>query len=594
MKKLFPYFKSYKKESILGPLFKLLEATFELLVPVVVGLIVDIGLGEGVLSGAKRVYPNANKGFIFGMCGVLVLFAFVGFLCAVTAQYFAAKAATGVSSKVRRALFKKLQSLSYSDLDKLGTSAILTRMTGDVNQFQSGINLFLRLFLRSPFIVFGAMIAAFFISVKAGLIFLVTIPLLSVVVFSIMLITMPLHKKSREKLDKVLLSTRENLDGARVIRAFCKEEDEKILFAQRNQELTKSRSFADGVSALMNPLTYILINFAVIALLYLGGVEVKLGSLSQGSVIALYNLMTQILVELIKLANLIVTMTKAAACGNRIEEILQMQSSLQFKDEMAFNEDTPPSDDEYIRFEGVTLCYHEGADSALSDISFSVRKGETLGIIGGTGSGKTSLVNLLPHFYDVTKGRVLFAGKDVASYDLKTLRSKISIVPQKSTLFLGTIKDNLLWGGNASDDQLWAALKAAQADGFVKEKGGLDAPVEQGGKNFSGGQRQRLCVARALVKQAEVLILDDSSSALDYATEAAMRGAIEDFDQNLTTIIVSQRASSLKRADKIVVLDEGKAVGIGTHEELKKSCPVYREIYRSQYPEEYEEGGENA
>ncbi|MBQ5926541.1 MAG: ABC transporter ATP-binding protein [Clostridia bacterium] len=591
MKGLLPYFKQYKKQSVLGPLFKLLEATFELLVPVIVGLIIDKGLGEGVMQGAKRVYPNADKGFIFAMCGVLVLFGLVGFVCAVTAQYFAAKAATGVSSKIRKALFKKLQSLSYADFDALGSSAMLTRMTGDINQFQSGVNLFLRLFLRSPFIVFGAMAAAFFISVKAGLVFLATIPLLSIVVFTVMFVTKPLHKKSREKLDGVLLTTRENLNGARVIRAFCKENEEQETFVRKNAELTKSRKIADGISALTNPLTYVLVNLGIVALVYVGALQVNVGSLSQGSVVALYNLMTQILIELIKLANLIVSVTKAAACGNRIEEVLQMQPSLQTVSERTGEDEKHENEKDYIRFEKVSLRYHKGAEPALEEIDFSVKKGETIGVIGGTGSGKTTLVNLLPHFYDATGGTVYLDGKNVANYDLKELRQKIAVVPQKATLFKGTVKDNLLWGNpNATDEELYSALKIAQADALVQDKGGLSAQVEQDGKNFSGGQKQRLCVARALVKRADILILDDSSSALDFATESAMRKEISKLKYN-AVFIVSQRASSLRHADKIVVLDDGKAVGVGTHEELVKTCEVYREIYRLQYPDENGKGG---
>lgn len=585
MKKLLPYFKPYKKQSFLGPLFKLLEATFELLVPVIVGLIVDRGLGEKI----DGVYPYADKGFIFMMFGVLIAFGLIGLVCAVTAQYFAAKAATGVASDVRKALFKKLQSLSYADLDKIGTSTMLTRMTGDVNQFQSGINLFLRLFLRSPFIVFGAMIAAFFIDGKAALVFVAIILALSVVVFGIMFATMPLYKKSQERLDEVTLSVRENLSGARVIRAFCKEADEQTLFQKRNEALKKSRTFAGGVGAIMNPLTYALLNIAIILLLQVGAIRVYGGHLSQGNVLALYNLMTQILVELIKLANLIVLVAKAVACANRVEQVLDMESSLQTSSRQEKNDE---QSGEFISFENVSVRYHAEGEEALSNIKFTVKRGETVGVIGGTGSGKTTLVNLLPHFYDVSCGSVKIEGKDVRDYDMIKLREKIGVVPQKAVLFKGTIRENLCWGKNdATDEELMSALKVAQAEKVVADKGGLSAAVEQGGKNFSGGQKQRLTIARALVRDPEILILDDSSSALDYATEAALRRAIRERGGNTAVFIVSQRTSSVRGADKIVVLDDGEAVGIGTHEELLKTCAVYKEIYDSQYKEEEKKEG---
>lgn len=585
MKKLLPYFKPYKKQSFLGPLFKLLEATFEILVPVIVGLIVDRGLGERV----NGVYPYANKGFIFMMFGVLIAFGLIGLACAVTAQYFAAKAATGVASDVRKALFKKLQSLSYADLDKIGTSTMLTRMTGDVNQFQSGINLFLRLFLRSPFIVFGAMIAAFFIDAKAALVFVAIILALSVVVFGIMFATMPLYKKSQERLDEVTLSVRENLSGARVLRAFCKEADEQALFQKRNEALKKSRTFAGGVGAIMNPLTYALLNIAIIFLLQVGAIRVDGGNLSQGNVLALYNLMTQILVELIKLANLIVLVAKAVASANRVEQVLDMESSLQTSSPQ---EQTGEQSGEFISFENVSVRYHAEGEEALSNIRFTAKRGETVGIIGGTGSGKTTLVNLLPHFYDVSGGSVKIEGKDVRDYGAVELREKIGVVPQKAVLFKGTIRENLCWGKNdATDEELLSALKIAQAEKVVADKGGLNAAVEQGGKNFSGGQKQRLTIARALVRNPEILILDDSSSALDYATEAALRRAIRERGGNTTVFIVSQRTSSVRGADKIVVLDDGEAVGIGTHEELLKTCAVYKEIYDSQYKEEGKKEG---
>lgn len=598
MKKILPYFKPYKAESLLGPLFKLLEATFELVVPFIVALIIDKGLGARVDGG----YPYADKSYIAIMCAVLGGFGLVGLACAVTAQYFAAKAATGVSTQLRKALFAKLQSLSYSDMDTLGTSAMLTRMTNDVNQLQSGINMVLRLFLRSPFIVFGAMIMAFFIDRHSALVFVGTIPVLSAVVFAVMLVCMPLYKKSQGKLDKVLLSTRENLTGARVLRAFCKEDDEKRLFAERNGELTKSQKFVGGISALMNPLTYALINGAIIVLIYVGALRVDHGNLSQGSVLALYNLMTQILVELIKLANLIITVTKAAACGSRIEGVLDMESSLKLlpageentsaggKGEGSIVSESGETLQAFVEFDRVSMRYKGGGENSLTDIDFRLKRGETVGVIGGTGSGKTTLVNLVPHFYDVTEGSVRVAGKDVRAYDPKVLRDKIGVVPQKAVLFKGTIRENLQWGkADATDEELMAAARAAQADKVIEDKGGLDAPVEQGGRNFSGGQKQRLTIARALVRRPEILILDDSASALDYATDAALRRALKELDYAPTVFVVSQRTSAMNGADKIVVLDEGRAAGIGTHEELLKDCPVYREIYESQHKKE---GGE--
>ena len=598
MKKILPYFKPYKAESLLGPLFKLLEATFELVVPFIVALIIDKGLGARVDGG----YPYADKSYIAIMCAVLGGFGLVGLVCAVTAQYFAAKAATGVSTQLRKALFAKLQSLSYSDMDTLGTSAMLTRMTNDVNQLQSGINMVLRLFLRSPFIVFGAMIMAFFIDRHSALVFVGTIRVLSAVVFAVMLVCMPLYKKSQGKLDKVLLSTRENLTGARVLRAFCKEDDEKRLFAERNGELTKSQKFVGGISALMNPLTYALINGAIIVLIYVGALRVDYGNLSQGSVLALYNLMTQILVELIKLANLIITVTKAAACGSRIEGVLDMESSLKLlpageentsaggKGEGSIVSESGETLQAFVEFDRVSMRYKGGGENSLTDIDFRLKRGETVGVIGGTGSGKTTLVNLVPHFYDVTEGSVRVAGKDVRAYDPKVLRDKIGVVPQKAVLFKGTIRENLQWGkADATDEELMAAARAAQADKVIEDKGGLDAPVEQGGRNFSGGQKQRLTIARALVRRPEILILDDSASALDYATDAALRRALKELDYAPTVFVVSQRTSAMNGADKIVVLDEGRAAGIGTHEELLKDCPVYREIYESQHKKE---GGE--
>ncbi len=590
MKKLLPYFKPYKRQSVLGPLLKLLEATFELLVPVVVGLIVDKGLGVGVSDGFKTVYPHARKGYIFALCGVLGLFGLIGFAFAVAAQYFAAKTATGVASDVRKDLFGKLQSLSYPDLDKLGTATMLTRMTGDIDRLQSGINLFLRLLLRSPFIVFGAMITAFLIDVKTALVFAATIPVLAIVVVAVMCITAPLHKRSQEGLDGVLLTARENLSGVRVLRAFCKEENETARFIEKNRELTKRRTFADGIGAVMNPLTYALVNLAVILLLYTGAIRVNAGNLSQGKVIALYNLMTQVLVELIKLANLIVTVSKAFACGNRIEKVLQTEPA--YDSSAKPFDGSAPAEKGYIVYDDVTLRYNAEADAALENISFTLNKGQTLGIIGGTGSGKTSLIRLLPRFYQAEKGNVWLDGKPVECYGAEELREKIAVAEQKATLFKGTVRENLLWGRkDATDEELYEALRIAQADGFVQEKGGLDAVVEQGGRNFSGGQKQRLSIARALLKRSEILILDDSFSALDYQTEAAVRKGIAALPYRPTVFIVSQRASSVSNADKIVVLDDGKTVGVGGMDELMQNCPVFQEIYETQYERE-EKGGE--
>ena len=579
MKTILGYFKKYKGQSVLGPLFKLLEATFELLVPFVVGLIVDRGLGANI-NGA---YPNANKGYILGMALLLAGFGLFGFVFSVTAQYFSARVATGVSADLRSDLFKKIQSLSYKDLDKLGSATMLTRMTSDIDKLQSGINLALRLFLRSPFIVFGACITACIIDPSSFGVFAITIVALAVVVYAIMFACMPLYKKTQEKLDKVLLSTRENLAGARVIRAFCHEDEENAIFTERNQTLTKGRKFVGAIAAITNPLTYALVNFAIIALLWSGAIKVNSGTLSQGSVIALYNLMGQILIELIKLANLIVTVTKAAACGSRVATVLKMEPSLSVTEDAQQPKKTGAP---FIAFEGVGLRYTEGAEPALKGVSFTVERGQTVGIIGGTGSGKTSLIHLLPHFYDATEGRVLIEGQNVQAKSLQGwLRGRIGIVPQKAVLFKGTLRENLLWGDKtATDEQLWQALTLARADEFVRAKGGLDIPVEQGGKNFSGGQKQRLTIARALVRTPEILILDDSSSALDYATDAELRKNIRTLQT--TCFIVSQRASSVMHADKIIVLDDGVAVGQGTHDALMSSCEVYREIYFSQYGEE--------
>ncbi len=576
MKKILSYFKPYKAQTVLGPLFKLLEATFELLVPFVVAAIVDKGLGARVDGG----YPFADKGYIVAMCGVLSLFGLFGFLFAVLAQYFSARAATGVAADVRKDLFKKMQSLSYKDVDKMGEATMLTRMTSDVDKLQTGVNLFLRLFLRSPFIVFGAMICGLIIDKNSFWVFALAIGVLAIVVYAVMLACMPLYKKAQTKLEKVLLSTRENLSGARVLRAFCQEEEERAQFDTRNGELTKSSKFVGGIAAITNPLTYVLVNLAIILLLWTGALRVDAGNLSQGNVIALYNLMSQILIELIKLANLIVTVTKAVASGSRIEGVLKMQPSLQT------TPDKERVEQPFVVFKGVCLKYNEGAEDALNDITFTAERGQTIGIIGGTGSGKTTLVNLIPHFYDVDGGQVRVDGHNVQEEGMQDyLRNRVGVVPQKARLFKGSIRDNLLWGrGDATDEELLTAAEIAQAKEVILDKGGLDAPVEQGGKNFSGGQKQRLTIARALVRNPEILILDDSSSALDYATDAELRAAIRRLQT--TVFIVSQRASSVRDADKIIVLDEGKAVGIGTHETLLEECEVYREIYQSQYDAE--------
>ncbi len=579
MKRLLSYFKNYKLQSVLGPFFKLLEALLELLVPIVVGLIVDRGLGA--LVNGK--YPDADVGYIVKMCCLLGGFGLVGLLFSVVAQYFAARAATGVAADMRKDLFKKMQSLSYKDIDRFGAATMLTRMTSDVDRFQSGVNLALRLFLRSPFIVFGAMITAYFVDPASIGIFAAAIAALAVVVFAVMFLCMPLYKKTQEKLDKVLLSTRENLTGARVVRAFCLEEGEKEIFDTRNEELTKGRKFVGALAAITNPLTFVLVNLAMIALIYTGAVRVELGNLSQGSVLALYNLMGQILIELIKLANLIVTVTKAAACGGRISAVLNMQPSLIVEED---GESAVEATDEFVRFDNVSVQYNDDADAAIEEISFGVKKGETVGVIGGTGSGKTTLVNVIPHFYDVKEGGVYIGGKNVREKGIQSyLRERIGVVPQKAVLFKGTVRENLLWGrADATDEELMRALAIARADEFIMEKQGLDTLVEQRGKNFSGGQKQRLTIARALVRNPEILILDDASSALDYATDAELRKGIRSLQA--TTFIVSQRASSVKDADKIIVLEDGKAVGIGTHEQLMQSCEVYREIYFSQYKAE--------
>lgn len=555
----------YKKEAVLSPLFKLLEALFELFVPIVVASLIDIGIG------------NADKGYAVKMFFLLVLLAVIGLCFSITAQYFAAKAAVGVGTRLRSVLFKKIQSLSFSELDSIGTSTMITRMTSDVNQVQSGINMFLRLFMRSPFIVFGAMIMAFTIDFQAALVFVCAIPVLAVVVFAIMLISIPLYKKSQSRLDKVTGKTRENLTGARVIRAFCREEREINEFKDLNSQLTAAQKYVGKISALMNPVTFVIINVAIVVLIWVGAIRVEQGVLTQGAVVALYNYMSQILVELIKLANLIITMTKSVACCNRVTAVLETSSTLQHTDN-----DTIETEN-CIDFVNVALTYQGAGGESLTDINFSIKPGETVGIIGGTGSGKSSLVNLIPHFYDCTRGGVYVDGKNVKSYSTAELRKKIGIVLQKAVLFKGTIRDNLLWGNkNATEQQLVQALEIAQAaDVVASKKNGLDEVIEQGGKNLSGGQKQRLTIARALVKQPEILILDDSASALDYATDARLRKAVKGL-KNTTVIIVSQRTSSIMSADKIIVMDDGKIVGIGTHSQLLDSCSIYQEIYSSQ------------
>lgn len=580
VKKLLVYLKGYEKETILAPLFKMLEALFELFVPLVMAAVIDTGIA------------NRDRGYITRMCLLLVALGIIGLVCSITAQFFAAKAATGFSTKLRHALFAHIQSLSYTEMDTIGTSTLITRMTSDINQVQSGVNLVLRLFLRSPFIVFGAMIMAFTVDVKAALIFVVAIPLLSIVVFGIMIWTMPMYKRVQAALDRVLGLTRENLTGVRVIRAFNKEEEERRHFTEENEMLTGLQKFVGRISGLMNPVTYVIVNGAIVVLLYTGAVRVDAGILTQGQVVALVNYMSQILVELVKLANLIITVTKAIACGNRVQGVFEVKNSLvggSFAGDAKaaqkpdfFSEN---SGEHSVQFDHVSLAYAGAGNESLSDIDFKASEGETIGIIGGTGSGKSSVINLIPRFYDATKGAVLVNGRDVREYELETLREKIGIVPQKAVLFEGTIADNLRWGkGDATEAEMWRALEISQAKEFVEKKeGGLNAPVAQGGKNLSGGQRQRLTIARALVRRPEVLILDDSASALDFATDAALRKAIREMEDSPIVFIVSQRTSSIQHANKIIVLDDGAVAGMGTHQELLESCPVYQEIYYSQF-----------
>lgn len=577
MKRLMMYLKDYKKESILAPLFKLLEAFFELLVPLVMANIIDYGIS------------NRNMGYIGKMGLLLLLLGVVGLASSITAQFFAAKAAVGFSTKLRQALFDHIEDLSFTDIDKAGTSTMITRMTSDVNQVQSGINMTLRLFLRSPIIVFGAMIMAFTIDVKCALIFVVAIPLLSIVVFGIILSTIPMYKKVQSRLDQVLGITRENLTGVRVIRAFHQEAKEEERFRENNEALSAMQIFVGKISACMNPVTYVIVNGAIIALIYTGAVQVNIGNLSQGEVVAIINYMNQILVELVKLANLIVTMTKALACAERVASVFDIGADAVYvgvQDQKLA--DKVDKSAPFLDFKHVSLTYQGAGAPTLQDMNFTVNRGDTVGIIGGTGSGKTSLVNLIPGFYPATEGEILLEGRDIRTMSDEELRGRIGVVPQKAVLFKGTIRSNLQWGKpDATKEEMWKALELAQASEVVDGKPGkLDATVAQNGKNFSGGQRQRLTIARALVRNPEILILDDSASALDYATDAKLRAAIRTLEDKTTTFIVSQRASTIRHADKIIVLDDGEIAGMGTHDELLKDCTVYQEIYYSQYPEQ--------
>jgi ABC-type multidrug transport system fused ATPase/permease subunit len=576
MKKILTYLRPYKKETVLAPLFKFLEAIFDLLVPLVVKEIIDVGIA------------NADKPYVVAMCAVLVGFAVVGLSCTLVAQYYAARAAVGLSTELRRDLFAQIQKFSYAETDRVGTSTLITRMTADINQLQAAVNLTLRLFLRSPIIVLGAMVMAFTVNVKSALVFVVVIPLLSVVVFTIMLRSVPLFGRVQKNLDKVTALTRENLTGVRVVRAFRKENDEIERFNEANEAHNRIQNFVGKISALMNPLTLILVNGGVIVLLLSGAKLVQVGEMTQGEVVAMTNYMAQILVELVKFANTLITVNKALACADRIETVLDTDTNVEILDKPS----EPALADQAVVFRGVGLTYAGNGAPSLSGIDFSIPRGATVGIIGSTGSGKSSVVNLIPRFYDATEGEVLVFGRDVRAYDPEELRARIAIVPQKAILFRGTVRSNLLWGNeNATDEELWAALEAAQAKSFVEEKeGGLDALVTQGGKNFSGGQRQRLTIARALVRRADILILDDSSSALDYATDAALRQAIAALPEHPTVIQISQRTASIRTADRILVLEDGEPVGVGTHDELLASCEVYREIYQSQF----QKGGEDA
>lgn len=574
MKYLKVYLKDYKRDSILAPLFKMLEAMFDLLVPVVVAHIINVGI------------VNQDRGDILMCCGILVLMAIVGLCCSFTAQYFAARAAIGSATGLRHMLFAHIQKLGFSEMDTIGSSTLITRMTSDINQVQNGLNLFLRLFLRSPFIVFGAMVMAFTINVRLGLIFVVTIPVLSLIIFGLMGLTSPLYKKVQGKLDVITGNARENLSGVRVIRAFGREKEESEKFSQANHELVKEQLFVGRISALMNPLTYSVVNIGIIAILWAGSRSVEGGVLMSGDIVALVNYMSQILVELVKLANLIVTISRAMASLGRVEQVLDTKTVMEFPESTKRGETISTNKtEEAVSFAHVSLSYAQAGEESLSDISFSVKRGETIGIIGGTGSGKSSLVHLIPRFYDATSGQIFLLGRPIQEWDREELRKKVGIVMQKVQVFSGTIRSNLLMGNEgASEEEMWQALRIAQAEEFVRKKsGGLDETVEQGGRNLSGGQRQRLTIARALVRRPEILILDDSSSALDYATDAALRKELKSLPSDVTVFLVSQRTSSIRHADHILVLEDGKAAGWGTHEELLESCEIYREIYESQY-----------
>lgn len=578
MKMIMRFLKDYKKECVLAPLFKMLEAIFELFVPLVVSSVIDKGI------------VNADKGYIMQMCLMLILLAIIGLVCAITAQYFSAKAAVGAATGMRHSLFAHIQTFSFTEMDTLGTSTLVTRMTSDINQVQNGINMVLRLFLRSPFIVFGAMIMAFTIDVKAALVFVAAIPVLALIVFGIMLATRPMYKNVQSGLDKILGITRENLTGVRVIRAFNKEQDEIKRFKNDNESLNRLQKYVGKISGLMNPLTYVVVNVSIIALIWIGGVRVNAGALTQGQVVALYNYMSQILVELIKLANLIITITKALACAGRIESVFDVTSGMADGSvkETAAKEEQPG-----VEFKNVSLTYSGSGASSVEGINFKAMKGQTIGVIGGTGSGKSSLVNLIPRLYDATQGEVLVDGVNVKDYDIETLRNKVGIVMQKAVLFKGTIRENMWMGKKgATDEQIDEALEISQSKEFVDSKQGrLDYVIEQGGKNLSGGQRQRLTIARAIVRKPDVLILDDSASALDFATDAALRKAIRGMNNSPTVFIVSQRAASLMYADLIIVLDDGQVAGMGTHDELLANCEVYKEIYESQFKKADSEGG---
>lgn len=588
MKKLLIYLRNYKKECVLAPLFKMLEASFELFVPLVMAAIIDTGIANG------------DRDYIIKMCMLLIVLGVIGLICSITAQFFAAKAAVGFATGLRHSLFEHLLGLSFTEIDTLGSSTMITRMTSDVNQVQNGVNMVLRLFLRSPFVVFGATIMAFTIDVKSAFVFVIAIILLSIVVFGIMLINIPMLKSVQQKLDRVMGSTRENLTGVRVIRAFCKEEGELEAFKRKNETLTKTQKKAGSISALMNPLTYVIINVAIVGLIWVGALQVDAGNLTQGQVVALYNYMSQILVELIKLASLIITVNKSIACGNRIADVFKIQSSMkecaetdegkkldQKENFLSDNRIQSTYEEDSVVFKNVSLTYADAGEASLTGIDFSVKRGQTIGIIGGTGSGKSSVVHMIPRFYDATEGEVLIGGVNVKDYPIHKLRDKVGIVMQKAVLFKGDIEENLRWGKkDATKEEIEEAISISQAKDVVEAKGGLSATIEQGGKNLSGGQRQRMSIARALVKKPEILILDDSTSALDFATDAKLRKAIKELDYKPTVFIVSQRASSIQYADQIIVLDDGNMVGKGTHEELLKTCEVYQEIYYSQFKKE--------